>query len=140
MKYLETYKIFESSSEIETEIREVLADLTDDGDFMITIDIMPPGTPISKQLVSDRENIDILIFNPGEETEMEGKFAYLDIKDSVVRLVEHLSDRYNLVSIKVLIGHNRLDIYPRFELETVSPLPYYRKSILRHVDIKFKKK
>lgn len=140
MKYLKVYKLFESTEEIETEIREVLADLTDDDDFILTIDIVPPGTPISKQLASDRENIDILIFKDDSQVGKMEQFAYLDIKDSILRLVEHLSDRYNIVFIKVLVGHNKFDVYPRYELSPPVPISGWEKPIFRNIDLKFEKK
>lgn len=80
MKYLKPYKIFESASGLREEVKDLLANLEDDG-FIVTFSYMGEDNGyiyIRKPLCDKREQF----FNAKE------------VKGDIIRLCEFLGDRY----------------------------------------------
>ena len=93
MKYLKRYRGLFESAEAESEIREILSDLTDDGEFNVSI-------KYEATLASmDSEDMAILI-----TIDQGGKsFAWNNVSDKVQLLCDMLKDKYPIQIIEANI-------------------------------------
>ena len=93
MKYLKRYRSLFESAEAESEIREILSDLTDDGDF--TVSIKYEATLASM----DSEDMAIIV-----SIDKDGKsVAWNDVSDKVQLLCDMLKDKYPIQIVEANI-------------------------------------
>lgn len=120
MKYLKTYE--SHVSPIESEIRDILSDITDDDDFTISIKSSFAGRDRS---VIDEDDFTVKIYEREDRY-----FSWKEVKDSVQMLVDNLKDRYPIIGVEAACKTSYNNIQLNIENGQVIFHPYPENEVV----------